>query len=105
MTMTMFILPSIVSAPLVPALLSPGYALPPARPPQPPALLVPLELTDTEARLQTLAPPAPALAPAGVGDADTPTRPSHQLASLSRFGFMTQTHFVQIYHPPFLISP
>ena len=82
--MTMFILPSIVSAPLVPALLGPGYALPIAGPPQPLALLVPLELADTEARLQALAPPAPSLAPAGVGDADTPARPSHQLPSLTK---------------------
>ena len=84
MKMTMFILPSIDSAPLMIALLSPGYALPIAGPPQPLALLVPLELVDTLASggLQALATPTPTLAPAGIRDADTPTRPPQQLPSL-----------------------
>ena len=73
MIMIMFILPSIVSAPIVCALLCPGYALLIAGPPQPLALVIPLELADTLPRLQALAPPTPALAPAGVRDADTPT--------------------------------
>lgn len=80
----MFILPSILSAPLVAAGLCPGYALAPAGSPQPLALVIPLQLTDTAPRLQALAPPTPALAPAGVRDTDTPTWPPQQLSSLHK---------------------
>ena len=73
MIIIMFILPSIVSAPIVSTLLCPGYALLIAGPPQPLTLVISLQLTDTLTRLQTLATPTPALAPAGIRDADTPT--------------------------------
>ena len=75
------------------AVFSPANALLIAGLPKPVASLVPLQLTETLSRPQTLATPTPTLALAGVRDTDTPTRPSQELPSLEDFKTIIQNKF------------